>query len=107
MKVKVDRTNKIVLAIGSYNGKKIIARAICNEDEFDEEFGKQLAEARYKVKLNYQKMRKHQKIFSALNAEIKRLSAIRSDQVKCITYLYNKHNKLMDICDEIIDRKFN
>lgn len=107
MKVKVDRTNKIVLAIGSYDGKRIIARAICNEDEFDEEFGKQLAEARYKVKLNYQKIRKHQKIWSALNAEINRLSAIRSDQVKCISYLCNKHDKLIGVCDEIIDKKFN
>ena len=43
----VVKDNKEIIAISTYAGKTVKARASCNpEDKYDEEFGKKLASAR-------------------------------------------------------------
>lgn len=68
MKIKVDRDNRVVIAKGGFEGKKIVAVAVChNDDAFDEEFGIQLATKKYNIKKRQAKLRKYEKIISAYN----------------------------------------
>lgn len=50
MKINVDAKNRRVIASGSFAGKRIKVIARCNEDSFDREFGKSLAEKKFKIK---------------------------------------------------------
>ena len=48
----VVKDNKEIIAISTYAGKTVKARASCNpEDKYDEEFGKKLAAARLECKV--------------------------------------------------------
>ena len=63
MKVKVDREHKVVIANGGFEGKKIVVKAICGQnDEFDEAFGVELATRKFEIKKSYAKMRKFERM---------------------------------------------
>lgn len=67
MKIKVDKVNKVVIADGGWHGKKITATAVCQPgDNFDVEFGTELATRKWKIKKRLVRMRDYQSKASAL-----------------------------------------
>lgn len=70
MKINVDTKNRRVIASGSFAGKRIKAIAKCNEDSFDREFGKSLAEKKFKIKSEEVKRDMHNKYIKDLYRQI-------------------------------------
>ena len=70
MKIKVLPEHKRVIATGSYRGKRIKTVAVCNEDNFDERFGIELAKKKYSIAKSKAKIDMHKKNIGMLNKMI-------------------------------------
>ena len=90
MKIRVDNKNKVVIAEGHYRGKKIKTIAKCNEDVFDEEFGKQLAEKKYDIKEYVARKNYHRKYMNMLHRTVLRCYVLIEEEQNIIDSLNAK-----------------
>ena len=107
MKIKTDNKNRVVIAHGSYKDKKIDSVIICKEKDFDEEFGKKLAKAKYKIKEKRIKIRNHEKEISKLNKEKARIDNIINSHMESMNIVKSNLNKKEEEYKELIDNYFS
>lgn len=98
MKIVVDKENKVVIARGTCKGKIIKAVAVCKEQNFDENFGKELAKKKYKIKEKYTKMRWHESEIAKLKKQIKSMTEVLSEHNRCADAIDKKlQNDIIEI----------
>jgi hypothetical protein len=101
MRIKVLKDNNRVIATGSIAGRKIKAIAVCNEDNFDENVGIDLATRKYKIREKMAKRDSHKAAISSLNKLIawcenqkeaeENLVALHNQRIAEMEQEYNDH----------------
>lgn len=94
MRIKVLSAHNRVIATGSYKGKRIKAVAVCNEDNFDEALGIEIAKKKYGIAKCNAKLDLHKKNISALE-----------DMIEWCQNMIDAENKSMAIVDANLDKK--
>ena len=96
MRIKVLPVHNRVIATGSYKGKRLKAVAVCNEDNFDEALGIEIAKKKYGIAKCNAKLDLHKKNISALN-----------DMIKWCQNMIDAENKSMAIVETNLDEKLH
>ena len=117
MKIKVDSKNKVVIAKGFAEGidvstaigsmripsKSIQAVAVCkSDDEFDEEYGEQLARNKFKLKEATAIQGMHLTAYKELVHIINNLTKVANNELKIAESMGYKCEALAYAVDEVI-----
>lgn len=107
MKLKVYENHKRVIAMGHEFGKRIKVMAVCHdEDIFDVEFGKKLAQFKYKVAKKDAKIADHERYIKALNAAIAECEHEIAAQKAAIDLVTANRNKVVEDMNAFVATKY-
>ena len=107
MKINVDAKNRRVIASGSFAGKRIKVIAKCNEESFDREFGKSLAEKKFKIKTEEVKRDMHNRYIKDLYNQINWCEQQISYERGIVNSLNEKIKYKKSECEDFVNSYFN
>ena len=102
---KNDKGGMTTVAVSSYAGRKIKGYAKCSpEDTFDEEKGKQLAEARCRIKYSEKRLNRatnrYIEALNALNEAVKKFEEMKVFYMDCVDQMDEAIENLEKISEE-------
>lgn len=106
MKIHVDEKNNRVIATGYRNGRMIRAIANCQEPEFNEEFGRELATKKYNIKYEMVRQREHESVVRALHRMVLWCYKVIDDEQEIINRIHTKVDNLSCDCKNFVDEYF-
>lgn len=106
MKIRVDKENKCVIAIGSCKGKRVKVVTHCKEEKFDENFGIELTKKKYKIKKETIKKELHDKYIKKLHETVLWCFNQIKYEEDIVKDLAEKIRKETKECNEFINEYF-
>ena len=107
MKLKVYENHNRVIALGHQFGKRIKVMAVCHADDtFDADFGKKLAEFKYKIAKKDAKIAEHKRYIKALKAAIAECEHEIAAQEAAIVLVTENRDKVVADKDAFIATKY-